>query len=525
MQKIISIILLMSIINILLAQNLNVELFDLANRGDERYSGSWTYVAPDGAEYALVGAATGLAAYSIDQAPITEVGFVPGPESNWREITVVKNHAYVTTEGMQAGRGLQVVSLEYLPDSLHLVHTYEDFFLRAHIIQSDIYNPDSEYIYVNGASTIGTPLEGVMIFDVSNPSDIQLIGGYHPYYIHDCHVRGDRLYASAIGEGTLDIVDISDKSNPQLLTRISYANPYTHSSWTSPDNRYLYVCDEIDGLPMRTFNISDVDNVTEITQAQYTANADALVHNPYVRGDFLFASHNTEGLRVLDISRPDVPVEVGFYDTYLGESGGYDGLWSACPFLPSGKIIGGDRTEGLYVWEFNDAEAGHIYGIVRDSISGEALYSASVTLTNTIQTDFDGKYATGALPGMYSMTFDQAGYTTKTIDNIQLQANDSLWMEAELSPINVSTQEPLYADFIEVFPNPFDDKITVDVSKLPVRAARFVLYELNGKTSREFIINHSLPNQYNTNELNVGIYFYEILNENNEIIWGGKVIK
>jgi len=81
------------------AQNLNVELFDQYVRADARYSGSWTYVGPDGSEYALLGAFSGLAAYSIDNAPVTEVGFIAGPESNWREITVVDNHAYVTTEG------------------------------------------------------------------------------------------------------------------------------------------------------------------------------------------------------------------------------------------------------------------------------------------------------------------------------------------------------------------------------------------------------------------------------------------
>ncbi len=525
MQKTICTILVMSIVNILLAQNLNVELFDVANRGDTRYSGSWTYVGADGAEYALVGARTGLAAYSIDNAPITEVGFVPGPGSNWREITVVKDHAYVTTEGTGAGQGLQVISLEYLPDSLHLVRTYQDMFSRAHIIQSDVYHPDSSYIYVNGATSSDIPEpDGVIIFDVSNPADIQAVGGYHPYYIHDCHVRGDRLYASAIFEGTLDIVDISDKSNPQLLKRISYANAFTHSSWTSSDNRYLYVCDETDGLPMRTFDISDLDNITEIVQAQYTANSAALVHNPYVRGDFLFAAHNTEGLRALDVSRPDVPVEVGFYDTFSGASGGFSGLWSACPFLPSGKIIGGDRTKGLYVWQFNDAEAGHIFGIVRDSLSGEALFAASVTLNNTIETDFEGKYATGALPGSYSMTFERAGYNTKIVDNIELQANDSLWVEVALSPLDVSVNEALYTDLIEVFPNPFQDRITVDVSKLPVRAERFVLYHLNGKIIKEFVLNNSLLNNYNVNQLGAGIYFYEILNENNEIIGNGKLV-
>ena len=41
---------------------LNVSLFAQYNRGDGRASGSWAYVAPDGSEYAVLGASTGAIA-------------------------------------------------------------------------------------------------------------------------------------------------------------------------------------------------------------------------------------------------------------------------------------------------------------------------------------------------------------------------------------------------------------------------------------------------------------------------------
>ena len=185
--------------------SLNVELFGQFHRGDTRYSGSWAHIDGEGNEYALLGTRTGVAAYTIDDATqIDEVGFVSGPESNWREITVIDGFAYVTTEGASDTTGLQVIDLQYLPDSLHLVTTYSETFTRGHILQRNIYS-DSAYIYINGTSST----QGVHIMDVSNPAEPLEIGLYEPgYYIHDCHVKNDLLFGCAFYEGVIDIVDI-----------------------------------------------------------------------------------------------------------------------------------------------------------------------------------------------------------------------------------------------------------------------------------------------------------------------------
>ena len=305
------------------AQNtLNIDLFGQYNRGDGRASGSWFYVAPDGTEYAVLGAQTGTSIIKIDDPnDIREVGFVPGYPSNWREVTVVGDHAYVVTEGSGAPHyGMQVIGLSQLPDTAFLTANYSETFGRGHIIQKDIFS-EAPFVYVCGTQTTS----GVHILDVSDPANPIQAGLYQPgYYIHDCHVRDTLLFAAAFYNGTIDIVSIADKSNPRLIASIDDPGGNTHSFSTTEQMDYLFVADELDGLPGRIFNIEELDNPRQVSI--WTANSASLVHNPYILGDYAFISHNTEGLRVVDIADPAVPVEVGFYDTYSGPSGGFQGL-------------------------------------------------------------------------------------------------------------------------------------------------------------------------------------------------------
>ena len=61
----------------------NMELFGQADRGDDRYSGSWAYTdEATGKEYALLGTISGTAIYDINQADIKELFFFPGPSSS-----------------------------------------------------------------------------------------------------------------------------------------------------------------------------------------------------------------------------------------------------------------------------------------------------------------------------------------------------------------------------------------------------------------------------------------------------------
>ncbi|MGH1365936.1 MAG: choice-of-anchor B family protein [Calditrichia bacterium] len=506
--------------SILLAQiSQNVSLLN-SNSIAPRHSGSWGYVDASGNEYALIGGGDGL--YAFEMSTFTQVGFVAGPSSNWREITVVGDYAYVTSEGFSGTPGLQIVNLGNLPAGITLETTYTTGFSTAHIIQADIYT-DSPYIYVMGAGA--NP--GARVLDVSNPVSPVEVANYDPYYIHDAHIREDRMYAAALGNG-LDIIDISDKTNPVFLAKITHPQDFTHSSWTLKDNKHIIVTDEVDGLTARIWNIEDLSNISLV--AEYSANLQSLVHNPYVRDDFVFISHNTEGFRVLDVADPALPIEVGFYDTWSGSSGGFNGLWSAYPYFPSGRVIGGDRTEGFVVFNFNNTKAARVYGTVIDSISGDPIAGAQVLVTpgsRQFSTDFNGEFQFGDLPSGESsidIEVSATGYTTRIIDGIALQGGDSLAIDIKLvdptlvgiSDDNVQAQR---FTLTQNYPNPFNPATEIRYYLPRSERVQLTVFDLLGRQIAS-LVDATQPAGWHIsrwdgldnygNEVTSGVYLYRL---------------
>ena len=174
------------------------------------YSDIWGYAA-GGREYALMGVAGGTSIIDVTNpaAPV-EVDFVPGPLAppyEWRDIKTHMNYAYIVTEGTGFGSGMQIVDLSYLPDSASLVNTYDDTFTSAHNI----------YIADGFAYVVGTSLGGMHILDLGlaiNPIETAYYSASG--YIHDVYVWNDTAYASS--NNTYDLVNVTNKNNPQLIS-------------------------------------------------------------------------------------------------------------------------------------------------------------------------------------------------------------------------------------------------------------------------------------------------------------------
>lgn len=503
------------------AQNsMNVNLFGQFHRGDTRYSGSWTYIDFEvRKEYALLGTRTGTAIYAIDNQPIKEVGFIKGPVSNWREITVFGKYAYVTTEGFGEGEGMQILDLSALPDAATLVNTYSETFTRGHMIQRDLYS-DAPYVYVAGTCNDC----GVNILDISNPINPQEVSTYTPgYYIHDVHVKGDFLYAAAFHEGLVDIVDISDKTNPVLVAQIEDPGGNTHSLWTTEDSKHLIISSEKDGLPARIWNIEDLANLYEV--ATYSGNLQSLTHNPYVRGKYAFFSHNTEGLRVVDIKDPALPVEVGFYDTFKGLSGGFNGLWSACPYLPSGKIIGGNREDGLYVWTFNNARAGRFYATVKDASTKELIKDATFYIHKkdiTIPADLEGIYKFGTVPGIFKVEISKDGYESQTME-IRVEPEDSLSLEIALKPTSVGLFDIVeQLPTLEINPNPFNEFTVLNLTNFD-EATYLRVFSTFGQLVRSESLIGGQYYVFEKSSLAEGIYIFTIFDAQNRLLANKKM--
>jgi choice-of-anchor B domain-containing protein len=161
----------------------------------------------------------------------------------------------------------------------------------------------------------------------------------------------------ASNETALRIVDVTEKQSPVPLAAASYPGiAYAHQGWLTDDKRYFYLDDELDelvGLADRTrtliWDVADLED--PVLVGDYFGPDGATDHNLYVKGDRMYQANYQAGFRVVDISDPERPVEIGFFDTtpYEGNPPGFNGAWTAYPYFESGTVVVTSMYEGLFL--------------------------------------------------------------------------------------------------------------------------------------------------------------------------------
>ena len=335
--------------------NKNMYLLANVNTHATPYSALWGYKAPDGREYAILGTFDGTQFVDItDASNIHEVGFIastsPGDPNNlWREMKTYSHYAYLVSEVRNSG--IQIVDLQYLPDSVHYV---KKFVPAGHTYTHSI-SQSGSYLYLNGCNSgFGS---GVTVLDLTvNPETPVKRGGYNVDYIHDCRIVNDTIYAANVYISKVSIINAANKNTLTGITSfINIANSGPHNTAVTDDRKHILVTDEIGNLPraLKIWNIEDLGNITYVTNWQPTGITSAIVHNVEIYGKYALVAHYSAGVRLVDISNPSVPTEVAYYDTYpSNDFGNYEGCWGVYMFS-SGKIIGSDRSTGLYVLKTN----------------------------------------------------------------------------------------------------------------------------------------------------------------------------
>ena len=352
---------------------------DMAPRG-VTVNDVWGWTDPQtGREYALVGRRDGSAFVDIsDPLNPRYLGQLLRPEgsnpSTWTDIKVYKDHAFIVADG--AGQhGVQVFDLTQLRDVTEPV-TFEetahyDGIASAHNI---VINEESGFAYSvgnrSGGETCGGGLHIINIQEPQSPTfagcfaDVET-GRASTGYTHDAQCvtyagpdeeHADKLICMGANETALSIADVTDPSNTVALSRASYPSvAYAHQGWLSEDHRYYYMNDEgdeINGQPRtRTlvWDVSDLDDPQLVKE--HFGTQEATDHNLYIRGNIMYQSNYRSGLRVLDVSDPENPVEIGYFDTvpYGDNSAGMGGSWSNYPYFESGVVIVTSGSEGLFV--------------------------------------------------------------------------------------------------------------------------------------------------------------------------------
>jgi len=341
----------------------------------------WGWTDPQtGVEYALVGRTDGMAFVSLaDPENPVYVGQLfrtnGAPVSKWRDVKVYADHAFIVAD-RASNHGVQIFDLRQLrgvqsTPVTFLETQYYDGIASAHNI---VMNETTGFAYVVGATAGGdTCGRGLHMIDVRTPSAPTFAGCFADNstgregsgYTHDaqCIVyagpddayQGHEICLGA-NENALSIADVTDKQDPRAISRAEYPNVgYVHQGWISEDHRFFYINDETDernGLTSHTrtlvWDIEDLDD--PVLANEHLGVTTSTDHNLYIRDHLMYQSNYVSGLRILDLSDPVNPVEVGFFDTVPGDNApGFGGVWSNYPFFQSGIVAFTSRHEGLFI--------------------------------------------------------------------------------------------------------------------------------------------------------------------------------
>lgn len=419
----------------------NIELVSQIDYG-VRANDVWHYTAPDGTAYVLMGLKTGVSVVSLaDPANPAEIQFIPGEESNWRDLRVWGDFAYVTADQNGTKEGLLVIDLSGAPDEVTwtnwrpLLPGQTDTLFTCHNLWID----ESGYAYLAGCNVNEG---GVVFVDVfSQPGAPQFAGYNDPVYAHDCFARGNLLYTAEVYEGQFGVYDVSDKANPALLATQQTPFDFTHNVWPSPDGQTLFTTDERGDAPTAAYDISDLGNIRLLDEFRpaATLGTGVIPHNVHVLDDFLVISHYTDGCVVVDATRPENLVEVGHYDTSTGFTDGFHGAWGADPFLPGGLMAVSDIENGLFILKPTYRRACYLEGKITDGETGAALANAKVEIQSP-DADFatsglNGEYKTGQVTaGTFEVQFRAKGYFDFTAQ-ASLASGEVTVLDVEMTPL------------------------------------------------------------------------------------------
>ena len=344
------------------SENVQLKSWLPLNELDNADSGNdcWGYVSPSGREYALMGTSSGTVVVEITNPGNAQVvASLSGNNSLWRDIKTYGTYMYCVSEG---GGGIQVFNLNNV-DLGQVQSLGSAGSGSSHNVAIDT---ESGFLYRTGANN-----DGLMMYSLANPASPVQVGSWSDRYVHDAQVvtytdgpfAGRQIafccagFSGGWSDTGLTIVDVTNKSNPFVVSQTYYSNAaYSHQGWLSEDRKYFYLNDELDeqnfggNTTTRIIDVEDIENPSFV--GTFTSGRPSIDHNLYTHNGYIFEANYRSGLRVFDATNPTNPTQYGYFDTYpSNDNASFNGLWNVYPYFPSGTVIGSDLERGLFVWE------------------------------------------------------------------------------------------------------------------------------------------------------------------------------
>ncbi|QHP57680.1 LVIVD repeat-containing protein [Pectobacterium carotovorum] len=202
------------------------------------------------------------------------------------------------------------------------------------------------------------------------------------YALHHAIISGDTAYGSW-RDGGLTLLDVSDRTNPQLISHRNWSPPFgggTHTALPLPDRDLLIVLDEAvldnqeDGEKLIwVFDIREPSHPVSIATFPQPKEADYVKkgahfgpHNlhenrpgSFISSSLIFATYQNAGVRAYDISNPYQPKETGALvpaapDRMVDKRPGRPQIIQSCDVFvdANGIIYSTDYNAGLSIIEY-----------------------------------------------------------------------------------------------------------------------------------------------------------------------------
>ncbi len=336
-----------------------------------RMSDVWGWTDPvTGKNYILAGTTESIVFVdATNPLALQIVGTLPTETvaSVWRDIKVFDNHAFVVADNSN-DHGMQVFDLTRLrqPSDASTIFDADTVYSDIWSAHNVAINEDSGFAYIVGVGNGPNACNGGLhIVDIRTPTQPTFVGCFGADgYTHDAQCvnysgpdtdfSGSEVCFAANADA-VTIVDVTDKAAASMISTVGYPQSgYVHQGWLTEDHRYFLQNDETDEVSFKVntrtliWDVTDLDDPELLTV--YEGPTAAVDHNLYIRENLAFESNYNAGLRIIDISDIDQPVEIAFFDTYPpDDDAGFQGSWSNYPYYDNGMVAVTSIYHGLFV--------------------------------------------------------------------------------------------------------------------------------------------------------------------------------
>ncbi len=414
--------------------------------------------------------------------------------------------------------GLYTYSIED-PETPELVH---ELIIDSEHEPYDL-KTDGNFLY---GSSFGT---GLVVISLENPEAPELLEIYEGYRCVKLDVEGDLVITASKDDDELEGIVIWDKSNPYDIEIIAELNLNDRGRDIAIYGDYVYFTGR--GGGMWIISIEDPENPAIVNQPEFPYTGFDMEE----RDGILYISCWSDGIRILSLEDPENPELIGYYNTP-------DYSWSLA--LSDNFLCLADKSDfGVYdvsrvqgLWFLELSAESHDF----DSTAVDSIADWDLTLTNVssiereiseiifndttayfcqIETPFTiPPESDTTLTLFFTPLADSFYFSTLTISSGEKDIDVDLAGRGYLpNSIDLNTSIPIELALESAYPNPFNSSTTIRYQLPRLEQVTIRILDVSGREVTTLINNdiqagnHQIT--WNVSNEPTGIYFCRIETE------------